>query len=527
MLKKEYLFAILVSFFVLLLSNLYVFSGSIFPKEGMVFMGRHVINEQDTYTYVAFVEQARQGEVLFENLYTSDLQNRTLLRPSYLILGNLSRLMNISAIEVYHVGRVIASIAFFCVLYYFLGLIFSTAKRRLLAFTVVLTSTGLGFLLGAFWPNSSDLWIPESVTFLSLQEAPHFILSQMLMLLSFIFLLKAWTESRRKYFVFSAIPLVFLGFEHPYNLFVCAATVLLLGVYLWRAKRISRNSAFIGIGSIIVGCVLGNLYQLYELWRNPIFRSWAFPSDSPIPRDYIVGFGLILVFVVFGLEAFLRQRKTPQLLILSWFASSSVLLYAPVYFQRRMSEGFHIPLAILAAEGIIIVSLFLSRFMLQKAERVVLYILATIFVVVLSIGIFKNVYGDLSTIARDSQNSYLYHLLSQEVNAMQYIKNNTNKNDVILTNWFYGNMLPGVTGRKVYVGHKAQTNQFDQKVEDINKFLLNENSQEAYKFLQDNGITHIYIGKNDSMLRYGFKPAKKPYLEKVFDEGEAKVYLVK
>ncbi len=527
MFKKEYLCAGLIGLVVLVLSNLYIFSGMIFPKEGMVFMGRHVINEQDTYTYVAFLEQAKQGEVLFENLYTSDPQDRTLLRPSYLVLGNLARVLDISSIAAYHLGRVIFSVVFFCVLYYFLGYFFHTAKRRLLAFTVVLTSTGLGFLLGAFWPQSSDLWIPESITFLSLQEAPHFSLSQTLMLLSFIFLLKGWVTKTKKYFVFSAIPLLFLGFEHPYNLFVSMFTIVFLGVYLCSTKRISRNLAVLGIGSTLVGSVLGNLYQIYELWRNPIFRSWAFPSDSPIPRDYIVGFGCILVFAALGLEAFLRQKKTPQLLILAWFASSSILLYAPVYFQRRMSEGIHIPLAILAAEGIIITSVFLSRLMLQKAQKAALYSLAILFVIVLSIGIFRNVQRDITTIASDQQNTYFYHLLTQEVEAMQYISNNSQRDDVILTNWFYGNMLPGVTGRKVYIGHKAQTNQFDQKVEAVNKFLLNENTQAAYKFLKDNNIKYVYIGKNDSLLRYGFKPQQKPYLKKVFDQGEAKVYKVK
>jgi hypothetical protein len=45
--------------------------------------------------------------------------------------------------------------------------------------------------------------------------------------------------------------------------------------------------------------------------------------------------------------------------------------------------------------------------------------------------------------------------------------------------------------------------------------------------LKDNNITYLYLGGNDSILTYGFKPEKKPYLIKIYDEGQAKIYRVR
>lgn len=527
MIKKEYLVAGILALVVLFLSNAYLLVGWGVPKDKLSYLGRRVTNSQDTYTYVSFIEQGRQGKVLFSNLYTTEPQTSTLIRPSYTVLGGAARVMGISSIEAYHLGRLIFTSVFFIVLYIFLKLFFHTSKRRLLAFMLILTSSGLGYLLMRIFPESSDLWIPESITFLSTQEAPHFVLSQTLMLLAFIFLLKGWAENKTRYFVYSFMALIFLGLEHPYNLLICAFISLITGLYLWRVKKISLRLFMIGTGSSFLGFFAGFGYQFLETLRNPTLGSWAAESSSPTPLNYIIGFGLLTFFALFGIEAYLRRRSNQYVLILSWIAAGSILMYAPVFFQRRLSEGFHIPLAMLAAEGIIIISIYLSQFALIKARNVVSYTIAIFFVFILTIGTIVGVYKDIAVVSGDNLNSYYYYLLTDEMKGMEWLRDNTKPDDAVLANWFYGNVLPGIAGRTTYVGHKAQTKNFDEKVDKINKFLVNKNTTESLKFLKENGIKYIYIGKNDSMLRYGFKPAEKPYLEKVFDDGEAKIYKVK
>ncbi len=535
MIKKEYFFFILITIFVLVFSNIYLFYGIFSPKNGLTYLGRRVINSQDTYTYVAFIEQAKQGKILFENLYTTEPQTASLIRPSYYLLGRVASVLDISSIAAYHLGRIIFSIAFCLVLYIFLGIFFSTYKRRLLAYTIIIATTGLGFLVGNLWSQVSDAWIPESNTFLSLQEAPHFILSQALMLLTFLFILKGWgiaydknkIKRRTVYLLFSFISLFLLTFEHPYDLLLCTGTILASAVYLGLFQKVKRSVLIISSLGAVVVCLLGLLYQYTETLRNPILSNWAAQSKSPNPMDYILGYGILIPFAVFGLERYLTQKKFSQILIVSWVGVTSVLLYSPVFFQRRLSEGFHIPLGILGAEGLIITAFFVSRLFIPKVRRMVSYIFVIIIVSVMCVGTILGVQQDVRTVNNDTIGAYYYYMLNDEIKAMDFLKHQTGEKDIILSNWFYGNVIPGVTGRKVYIGHKAQTNQFESKIRTINKFLLNKNVDEAYRFLKDNNITYLYLGGNDSILTYGFKPEKKPYLIKIYDEGQAKIYRVR
>ncbi|MFI5265290.1 MAG: hypothetical protein ACHQT7_00935, partial [Candidatus Levyibacteriota bacterium] len=388
---------------------------------------------------------------------------------------------------------------------------------------------------GGLYSKVSDLWIPEANTFLSLQEAPHFILSQTLMLLTFLFLLKGWSasllsEKKRKgvvFFVLAFVALLALGFEHPYDLLLCTGTTIFTAAYLWLWKKVPRPALIISTSLIVLAAFIGNLYQYIETVTNPILNNWAAQSTSPTPMDYILGFGFIVVFAVIGLEKFLSERKTPQILIVSWIAATSILIYSPVFFQRRLSEGFHIPLSILATEGILMAAVYVSGFVVQRAKKIVYSVFIVIMVILMTVGTVMGVSQDVRVIGNDNLSAYYYYLLNSEILGMEFLRDRTGPSDVILSNWFYGNIIPGVTGRKVFIGHKAQTQDFDKKVELVNKFIIDKNADEAYKFLKDNHITYVYVGSSDTMLSYGFKPDTKPYLIKVFDEGGATVYKVR
>lgn len=525
--SKNLLWAILIAVFVLVLNNLSIFYGYLTPRPGLVFLARHEINSQDTYTYVSFIEQARQGRVLFENLYQSEPQHADLFRPSYLIIGRFASIFRLPSIAGYHLFRFLFSVIFLILLYNFLKLFFKTEKTHLFAFALVLLSSGVGFLV-SFFTSSSDFWIPESNTFLSLAESPHFILSQILMLSIFWLYLRSLHKFSYGGIALASLLCVWLGFEHPFNLMVIIGVVVISCV--WMRITLKKDlGVFIWAGlPIVAASVIGLLIQVFETYSNPTLKSWASQNslNSPASIEYLIGYGLLLVFGLFGVERFLKSKNSAHILILSWVAVVAILLYSPVFFQRRFSEGLHIPVAILASMGLIFCIRFVSGMLpFQKKFRIVLFF-SVVSLIVLSVSTVLVVQSDISIIGSESTNSYYYHLQPQEIGAMNYVRQNTTSQDIILSNWFYGNMIPGFTGRRVFVGHKVQTPDFNQKIDLINQFLLNKNSTSALKFLQDNGITYVYVGVNDTLLSYGFKPDTKPYLEKVFDVAGARVYKV-
>jgi hypothetical protein len=501
---KEFIIVAAVTVAVLFINNLPLLSGYLNKKYNLQFLGRRFVNSQDVYTYVSFIEQAKQGKVLFENLYTTDPQQPALLRPSYFFIGKFAHLTGLSSIAAYHLSRIVLTILFIFTLYGFLGLFFK--KNRIAALIFALVSSGLGFLFGSLFKNSIDLWVPEAITFMSLAEAPHFILAQLLMVLIF------WNFLKKRYFL-AGLLLFMLSLEHPFNLFPIFVTLVIL--LLWE-----RKFSFSMVWMILFSAA-GLGYQLFELATNPVLRSWSTQNIllSPDPVSYIVGFGLLIPLAFIGGENFLKEQSQERKLIIAWFSASFVLPFFPVAFQRRFIEGIHLPLAILAVEG----SILLAKKHSKLSETIFIGVII-FFVSFSSLGL---IIKDIQEINKDSSSNYYYHLLTGEVAAMQWLKENSRLTDGILSNWFYGNIIPGIAGRRVYLGHKIQTPDFDKRVENINKFILDTNNQEAKKFLDDNHINYVFLGNNDSIIYYGFKPKEKPYLNEVYNQEGISIYQIR
>lgn len=513
--KKEYIAATCIAILVIIFVNAPMIYFTFVGKAGLTFLGRRVVNSQDMYTYLSFIEQAKQGKWIFENLFTTVAQKPSIIRPSYAVIGKSAALFHLSSLDAYQASRVVVSVFFCFVLYLLLVEIFQRPKQRLLAYFIVLTSSGLGWLLGRYIEASSDAWIPESNVFMSLAESPHFILSQALMIVSFLSFLKYLKTKKMIWPVLTIICSLFLAFDHPFDLMTIGPVLFFTGVFSGAALLPTLIISFLS--------TIGIIYPLVELKMNPVFASEQAQgvSYSPSWMSYLSGIGLLFPLSLTGANIWLHDRKPAVKLILLWMGIGVIMVYAPVSFQRRLSEGISIPLGILASMG----TFQLYGELRKRYKKLALPIIGMI-VGILMLSSVKLVFNDFQTIGRDSAQNYYYYVSVAEHHGFDWLETHTEKNDVILANWFYGNLIPGTTGRRVYVGHKAQTIEFNEKVAKINTFLLQKDDAEAKKFLADNGITYIYVGASDSLIAYGFKPAEKAYLKEVWNEGGAVIYQV-
>lgn len=511
--KKYTLSAILVTILVLILNSAPILSFTLHPKDNLVFLGRRYVNSQDTYTYLSFIEQAKEGHLLFENLYTTEPQKPLLFRPSYLVIGHLAQLTNISSLTAYHVSRIILSLLFCLTLYRFLRYFFEDERQRFIAYALILTSSGLGIFLHTWFPNSLDLWIPEGNTFLSLAEAPHFILSQILMLTGYASFLRYLATKRISPLFFSTLSFLLLSFEHPFNLVVIAP--ILLVTALW-----SGVSWFTSI-LISGGSAIGLAYQYYSTLTNPILSTWQSQNTlmSPPITAYLLGYGFILILAIIQLEVLLKAKLThTHKFTLTWIIVTSLLLYAPFNFQRRLIEGLHIPLSILATGGL---------FTLISPVRLKLqhYYLALV-ILLLSLTSIYMVYTDFKMINTDTQDNYYYHLSPAELNGITWLKQHTNESDAILSNWYLGNLIPGLIARKTYLGHQVQTAAWDDKNHALDIFVQNLSPAADYQFLESHGLTYVFISNNDILLKNGFKPENYSMLKPIYQADGVIIYKV-
>lgn len=525
--NKPKLVAIIISITAVLWANAGYLYGILSPISGMYFLGRRVINLADTYTYIAFIEQAKQGRWMLANQFTTEPQEPFLVRPLFVILGRIADVFAISSRDAFIFGIIALSFAFCFVLYKFLGKLFTNDWNRVFAFAVVLTSTGFGFFLNRLFPQSIDLWIPEANTFLSLGEAPHFIFSQILMLVSFLFFIKGIEEKYVKNFLISAGALFLLVFEHPFNIFVTFTVLGIITIVFERRRMVSQKmvSWIILVFLIQIG---GVLYHLQGTVTNQVLGQWyqANSLPSPSPLNFLIGYGLLIPFAILGVEKFLSRQTMYRLLIVIWVLVTFVLLYSPLSFQRRVSEGLHIPLSILASVGILTMGNFIGKFVVEQARKKVIVGFSVIMLVVMSVGSLWASFQDILVIRSDTINQYVYHIRNGEKQAMDILSKNTTLDDVIFANATYGNLIPGITGRKTYVGHGVQTHDLAGKINEANSFLLESNDKKGYAFLKKHGITFIFLGPNDPMLTYGFRPAQKPYLELSYNNNGILIYHV-
>src|SRR5204863_6977141 len=105
-----------------------------------------LFNSDDHGVYFAWMRQARDGHLLFRNLYSTESQRGIYLQVFFLLLGCLSRLPGMDIPLAYHVGRVLCGTGVL-LLVYRLAAFYTpdTFVRRTIFWTTALAG-GLGWL---------------------------------------------------------------------------------------------------------------------------------------------------------------------------------------------------------------------------------------------------------------------------------------------------------------------------------------------------------------------------------------------
>ncbi len=257
-----------------------------------------------------------------------------------------------------------------------------------------------------------DLWQPEAITFLSLSLAPLFLASMCLQLAIPMLLLRS-VQTREnaaqaatgnpkskiknpKDAILAGICGLLLALVHSYDILTVAAvwTVFLI-VQLLRRKRIPRTipqSSFLIPHSLLAGLITlpGVLLMALQLKNNKVFHARAnVQTLSAYPQWLLLGYGLTLLLALYAIYTNSKrntqhpipntQHPTPDVVtgdgrydgraqhptpntqyptpvpltfLTVWAIVNALVSYLPgVAFQRKMLQGEHLPLAILAGIG--------------------------------------------------------------------------------------------------------------------------------------------------------------------------------
>src|SRR3989338_4473706 len=505
--KKQLVLGVL--FFVI--SSLPYLYGYLTSPKDAYFLGRSVVNSADTYTHVANIISAKQGNIIVPNLYSFEDKTPFIFRPVYYVLGIISRYFGIEPILSLHLGRIVGVLLFVLILFRFLKFYFTDEKSRLVSGLIILSSSGIGELVRDKFPASIDLWVPEANTFFMMLESPHFVYSQIFILLNIIYLIKYLKKYDHKSLFISSFFAALLMIEHPYMV----PFVLILNTIMFILPL--RLFAWVKF-MILPLFASGLIYKLYFLIPAAKLTLNQTTLPTPAIENILYGFGLLIPFALFGIYKE-NLKKTENLILIVWIVLTGILIYSPFATQRRFLEGVHIPIAIFAAMGIF------HFFKLIKGS--LLHILfVVILVMMLSITNVFNINKMIFAYSNKNPDRYIHYLNNADITAMKWLEINTVSGETILASFYYSNLIPGFTGKFVYNGHLYLSANSRQKMKLLDEFMTSSDDQFRRRFLLENGIDYIFIGTRDlpninitDFIKYSF-------LKEVFQQDKVTIFRV-
>jgi len=542
-LPEKYFLRIIIIVLLLVISLPYVWAWMVTPQ-GFHYSGM-LYNPDDQNVHLAWARQAAEGHLTISDVFTSeslDGQNRPLFVNLYTwSIGTVTRFTHLPLVLVSHLFRLLFA-ALAITWFYRLCCHFTEERRtRYMAVLFAAFSTGVGFLLPLF-PGLILIDRPDMAAFPMMPEAYIFtsafifglnIASLALLALIYEQLLRAQTTRSWKHVGVAAAAAFIVANIHTYD------AIPLIGVLcLWLVWKLARyknalpKSTFpVGaIALVIAGAVLPVIYQWWVFQNDVQFRLKAVTYTAAPPlMNVLISYGLVFVLAIAGVAWICRKwRDTSRPLLLAvWVVVTLAAIYLPRWlghplsFERKMIEGIHWPLCLLAAMGL---SWILSAVKSHPMKNLI----ASAALIFCCISSFQFIGWCLAN-AQDNNSSRAnvlmppLYLSAGDAAAMDYLREHGDRHKAVLCLTFAGNYLPGKSGMTVYLGHWAETVDYKEKLSQAIDFMTGKMTQnEARRWLHENHIGYVLMGSYEQQLG-----ATLPLpLNSVFSEAGSSVYKV-
>jgi hypothetical protein len=516
----------------------YLLAYALAPPD-MEFSGA-VVNFEDSYGYLAKMRQGSEGRLLYQIPFTSEDHEGAFVGGFFLALGWICALTRLPVMWMWHLSRIVFGFLLLLTSYLFIAFFLKDRTQRLVCFLLVCYSAGSGWIVlltgrsNILGPGLIDLAMPEAHIFFTIVTFPHFALGATLLLVIFMLALLFYQTRRFRYAVLAGLAGFMMGIVHPYNMLIVAGTLGgWLLVKLWDERRLP---AYETLGTVVMGMMAlpPFVYYLYVFSTNPAFSAWAAQSGSPSPHPahYLIGYGPFLLLAVPAIVPIARRTDTERTLPFLWVLVVALLVYAPLKQQRRMVEGVHIPLSVLATVGLFsyylprwersqtlrkLVTLRHGSYSPERMRRFIIFL-------VLAFTIPSNLYILASLVLTAYLHPYPCFHERAENEAIEWLERETEPTDTILTAYGTGSYIPSRINHRVFVGYWAETAQCAAKIAMVDRFFQPE-TQDSWRteLLEQRNIAYVFYGPRERILG-AFDPATASYLSPLFANGAVTIY---
>lgn len=465
------------------LSLPYLFAWGITPPE-RAWLG-HIWNPDEPNVYYSWMRQAADGKVFLEDLFTTEPQEGRFTNVFLLGLGWCAALTRLPVPLVYGLARFACAALLLYSVHRFLHGLGATRPTRWAAFWLAGTASGLGWLAVALGPVlppglsfvdigletrasgiAEGLMMPEANTFASALLLPLFSFSMSLLLAIVLLGSRAIREGRLRDAVGAGLLGLLLGSVHTYDL---VPLHLLLGalaaIGAWRQRCIRPITAYVVFALLSLPSLA---YQVWVFSVDEVFHAKAVTvTASPTPASYAVSFGLPLLLALAGAWFVARRREARWTPVALWLAIGLAVAFLPgLSFQRKMIEGVHLPMAMLAAVALTRQLPALLRGMPRARAARTLALAGVLLCAPSSVVL---VGGRCLASVVDNNRARMgammppYSVSRDDLAAALWLREHAGREDAILCLPYLGSYVPGLTGRKVWIGHWAETLGFAER----------------------------------------------------------------
>ncbi len=538
--RRELLQVVGIAAIVLAASSLPYVAGYLSATPDTRFAG-FVIDLDDGCSHLAKMQQGAWDGWIYRILFTPEEHPGAYLNTFYVALGKLSASLGLPLIVTYQLARLVAGLAMLVTAYLFISIFLETKEGRLTAYLLVCLSSGLGWLALLLTRSPTllglspmDFWLMEAYTFFTLLTFPHASAAVALLVAFFLLAWQYLTTFRFHTLVWSILTLLGLCVIHPFMALVVDATLGVYSTLLIFTRRKAPRRELLAILTWGLTPLPLVSYYLWAFETDPVFQYWSAQNILPSPPliHLVLGYGLVLLLAICGVICVLRQRDERRLLLVAWVSSALLLIYIPMSIQRRMVEGMHVPLCILATIGLLELLLpallrsdWLTRFARWRGYRREglrrLLIFSTI----------AATFPSSLYLLASATSAALVHepALFQdlhEVEAIDWLKDHTQRTDTVLASYEVGRLIPALAGNRVFMGHIIETVQVERKKELAASFFQADTS-DAFRqaLLAEYGIRYVFFGPRERQLG-DFDPSSCRYLVPAYQNPEVTVYRV-
>ncbi len=434
-----------------------------------------LVNPLDGQSYLAKIQQGMTGNWLFHLTYTPEPHPGVFVYVFYLWLGQAAALLHLSPALAFHLARLLAGGMLLLVAFRFVAWVTPERQERRLAFGLLLSASGLGWLGALFGALPIDLWVPEAFVHYSIYTNPHFPLGMALMLLIFENMQHA-TFNLKRSMLNASVAALALALTVPFALVtVWAVLVVFIGWLFVTGRRWPWPQTWL-ILAVILASLPVLLYDYWILRTNLAIAGWAAQNVTLAPSlpALLLGYGLVLALAAGGGWLIAARRRDPaEWLVLIWGVVGILLVYLPFFdLQRRLITGLHIPLCILAATGL---TRWLAHRGLRPIQRrqivmgaVALGLLGTLLVWLIPL------LAIATQSPTTSETTALLFIQDDEAAALAWLGQHAAADDVILASPRLSLFIPTHTVARVFYGHPFETVEAKKKKAMVEAFYRGE-----------------------------------------------------